>query len=607
MARSIFKQILTLILTYFLIEGCAKISSPLGGPRDKEPPVIVKSTPENGARNFKGKRFAITFDEYVVLDKINEKFMISPPMVKKPKVSLKGKSLVVEYEDDLSDSTTYTFNFQDAIKDLNEGNEIDNYQFVFSTGPVIDSLSVTGNVYKAYDLNPPEETLILLYRKLEDSAVVKHIPGYISRADKKGYFRLDNLKTGTYRLYALKDADNSKNFNLPGEEFAFLDTSIVISPGKNYLPVVKDTVKVQNEKVNTTDTTVLKGEYRLILFLHEKKMHYLTSSARNTPYNLIYTLSLPPDTMGFDFSIPDTDAKSYLLERSKGNDTLRIWLSDSSLYSRQQINTLVRYPFTDTTGNIVKKEDTILMRFLMPRSTRGKTKPVPYSVKTSFSGSSLRPGQKIILTSLTPFRDPDTSLIRIYELTGTEKKAIPFRLNQDSTNSCKMTMDVMLVQGKNYLYVADSAAFGNVYGEQADSTGVKFSIRANDTFGKLTINIKNYQGDRIIQLLSSDEKVVREKQMDQDGKADFTFLDPGKYKIRVIYDLNIDGKWTTGDYEKGRQPEPVSFFPREIEVKANWEIDQDWDISDQNVKNIRITGKTSGTSSGTTPRTTPLR
>jgi len=158
-----------------------------------------------------------------------------------------------------------------------------------------------------------------------------------------------------------------------------------------------------------------------------------------------------------------------------------------------------------------------------------------------------------------------------------------------------MTLDVQLFQGKNYLYIADSAAFGNIYGEQADSVGTKFSIRTNDSFGKLTIDIKNYQGERIIQLLTGDEKVVREKQMKEDGKTYITFLDPGKYKIRVIYDLNGDGKWTPGDFEKARQPEPVSFFPREIELKANWEIDQDWDISEQNIKKIKITAKTTNT------------
>ena len=604
MGQRIFKQMLTLMVTFLLIEGCAKVSSPTGGPRDKIPPVVVKCTPENNSKNFRGNKFSITFDEYVVLDKINEKFMVSPPMQKKPRVFLKGKSVVVEYEDELRDSTTYTFNFQDAIRDLNEGNIIDNFQFVFSTGSVIDSLSVTGNVYKAYDLNPPEATMILLYSELADSAVKKHIPDYITRANKNSYFRIDNIREGTYRLYALKDADNSKNFNLADEEFAFLDGPLVISRETNYLPVVKDTAKIQKANVKTADTTIIIGQHKLILFQHEKKMHYLTSSSRNSAYSLTYSLSLPPDTTGFGFSIPGADPKSYILERSNRNDSLQIWLSDSSLYSQPQLKTLVNYPFTDTTGKIIQKEDTILMRFLAPtRSTRTRVKPAPYSVKASFSGGALRPGQQIVLKSPTPFGVPDTSKIRFYELAGKDKITIPFRLYIDSANSCRMTMDVKLVQGRNYLYIADSAAFCNIYGEKSDSVGTKFLIRANESFGKYTFDIKNYPGDRIIQLLSSDEKLLREIKMKKDGNAEFAFLDPGKYKLRVIYDLNGDGKWTTGDFEKGRQPEPVSFFPRIIEVKENWVNDEDWDISEMNNKKNSISvNTTTNTSTGRSGR-----
>ena len=292
MNRSIVARFITYVSILYLIGACAKISAPSGGPRDRTPPVVVKSIPENGAKNFRGKRFAITFDEYVALDNINEKFMVSPPMKKKPRVFIKGKSVIVEFEEDLKDSTTYTFYFQDAIKDLNEGNILDNYQFVFSTGPVIDSLSVTGNVYNAFNLEVPEKTLVLMYRELADSAVVKHLPDYISRVDQKGYFRIDNVRPGIYRLYALKDDDNSKNYNLPEEEFAFMDSPIEITPEKNFIPVVKDTVREENEAVKIKDTyrqrrihklqdtIVPKGEYPLMLFAARKKTIILTSSGR---------------------------------------------------------------------------------------------------------------------------------------------------------------------------------------------------------------------------------------------------------------------------------------------------------------------------------------
>ncbi|MCJ7448957.1 MAG: Ig-like domain-containing domain [Bacteroidales bacterium] len=573
---------------FILISSCAKISSPSGGPKDKEPPVVVKSIPVNGARNFNEKRFSVTFNEYVVLDKINEKFMVSPPMSKRPTVSMRGKSVYVEYEDELKDSTTYTFYFQDAIKDLNEGNIIDNYQFVFSTGPIIDSLSVTGNVYSAYSLDPPENTLILLYRSLADSSVSRQLPDYISRADKNGYFRVDNIRDGKYRLYALIDLDNSKNYNLADEEFAFLDDTLNISAETNYLPVIKDTVMVKPGEKKIADTTVMTGEYKLILYPAQKKSHYLTSSDRKLQYQLIFTLSLPPDSLDFEFSIPGTGENSYFIEESVAKDTVKVWLTDSVLYKQPEISALVRYPFTDSTGIQILKKDTILLRFLIPRSTRARTRRAPFNVYTNISTGSLKPGQLITLKSATPFRQPDTSLIKLYELIKTERLKIPYKILKDTLNSCRLIISAGLKPGKNYLYIADAASIGNIYGENSDSTGIKFTVRDAESYGKLRVNIKNYEGGRIIQLLDGNDKVVRGKYMKQDGMVELDLLEKGIYRMRTIFDLNGDGKWTTGDFAAGRQPEPVSFYGKELQMKEDWIVEENWDISEKNVKNLRI-------------------
>ena len=590
MPESVFGKKDFFILIFLIIAGCAKIGAPSGGPRDKEPPHVVRSVPENGSKNFRGEKFSVTFNEYVTLDKITEKLMISPPIRKRPIVFLKGKSVNVEYEDDLLDSTTYTFNFQDAIRDLNEGNILNNFQFVFSTGSEIDSLSVTGNVYSAPNLDPPDETLVLLYKELYDSAVVKHLPLYISRIDKSGYFRIDNIKGGKYRLYALKDADNSKNYNLPDEPFAFMNVPIEVTPGKNYLPVKKDTVKVKRAIVKAADTTVMEGEYNLILFQPAKTAHYMTSSTRSLPYKLTYTLSLPPDSGKFEFSIPGVSENSYYLERSRNNDSMVVWLTDSSLYTRPQIKTLIEYPYTDTTGKKFQKQDTIPMRFLVPRSLRERIKKPPFAVTPNQSLNRLVSGRQIIFQAQTPFRAPDTSKIRLYETTTGGKTKIPFSLIRDTTNSCRIIMATHLLQDKKYLLIADHASFGNIYGEVSDSVGYKIAVRNNNTFGKVTMDIINYEGARIIQLLGSEEKVIREIKMKKDGKAEFPYLDPGKYRFRVIYDINGDGKWTTGDFKTRRQPEPVSYYPQEIEVKENWEINQIWDISQQNVKKLKSHG-----------------
>ena len=600
----------------FIINGCAKISTPSGGPKDRTPPVVVKSMPVNRSTNFKGNKIEIDFDEYVVLDNINEKFMVSPPVKKKPKVFIKGKAVEVDFQDKLKDSTTYTLYFQDAIKDLNEGNVLQNFQFVLSTGPVLDSLSVTGNIYKADDLEVPEKTDAILYSELADSAVIKHLPEYISIVDKTGYFRIDNVHPGTYRLYGLKDEDNSKNYNSIDEAFAFLDSTVVITTEKNFIPpapIVKDTTILQtmpakskkpakkaagnytsatkkssNEKKGVADTTKtvnLIGEFQLFQFEAERKAHYLTGSHRESRHQMIYTLSLPPDSMKVEFSIPDVDSKAFFTEHTRNRDTLRVWLTDSAIYSQPRINTLLKYPFTDTLGKVIYRQDTIAMRYLAPVASRKtKIKKIVFSFNTNLS-SSLKPDQTIFLTSKTPFAQPDTSRIRLYELGDTTRQKIPFQLVRDSLNSCILYLKTKLAEKKKYLFVADSASFSNIYKVYSDSIGINFSIKDPEQYDKLTFDIKNYEGGRIIQLLDKSEKVISEKYMTHDGKIVFTLLDPGTYRARVIYDLNGDRKWTTGDFTKHRQPEPVSYYPSEIELRAGFELEQTWDIG---VKNFKI-------------------
>jgi len=611
-----------------IIGACAKISSPSGGPKDRTPPVVVKSIPVNGARNFRGNKLEIVFNEFVVLDNINEKFMVSPPMKKKPRVLIKGKAVEVEFDDKLKDSTTYTFYFQDGIKDLNEGNILQNYQFVISTGPVIDSLSVTGNIYNAFDLNVPEKTEALLYRELADSAVVKHLPEYISRVDQDGYFRIDNVRPGIYRLYGLKDGDNSKNYNRPDEEFAFMDSTVVITPGKNYIPpppVVKDTIKVKKgeAKSNQTvkkginkntaaskDTTNLKkaknmepvaliGEYKLHQFTALKKAHYLISSHRDHKYQLTYILSLPPDTMKFDFYIPGVDSKEYFTESSRNRDTLNIWLTDSSLYSQPQIKTIIKFPFTDTLGVTGYKQDTIVMRYLAPRPPRvAKVKRTVFTYESTIQSGFLKPGQSIIFKSKIPFRQPDTSKIKLYELVEATRQSLPYRMIKDSANSCKYYLKTKLAEGKKYLLIADRASFSDIYNDFSDSAGTKFSIKDPESYCKLTIAIKNYNGNRIIQLLDKSEKLVAENYMTKDGKAVFPLLDPGVYRLRVIYDLNGDREWTTGDFTAHRQPEPVSYYPVDIELRSGYELEftdsKAWDISVKNFKDPKLREKKKG-------------
>jgi hypothetical protein len=310
---------------------------------------------------------------------------------------------------------------------------------------------------------------------------------------------------------------------------------------------------------------------------------------------MFFVLSLPPDSMKFEFSIPDSRPGSYFTEPSKYRDTLKVWLTDSSLYSRPQISTILNYPFTDSLGVTGYKQDTVLMRFLQPRAPKvAKTKKTFFTYENNISSGSIKPGQTIVFKSRTPFREPDSSRIKLYEIEKTLKQKIPYLFVRDTLNSCKYYLKTKLEEGKKYLFVADSSSFGNIYKENSDSLGITFSIKNPDTYCKLTLDIKNYVGDRIVQLLDKSEKLIAENYMKKDGKTVFPLLDAGTYRVRVIYDLDGDRKWTTGDFTKHRQPEPVSYYPTEIELKTGWELDQAWDIGIKKFKDPKMREKKKG-------------
>jgi hypothetical protein len=564
---------------------------------------MTGSIPAMGSLNFRGKRLEITFDEFVSLDQVSEKFIISPPMKKKPQVYTKGKGIIVEFEEPLRENSTYTLFFQDAVRDLNEANILDNFEFVFSTGSTLDSLAVTGNVYSSLSLEVPEKTSVLLHRNLADSAVRKSMPDYISGIDQNGYFRISNVAPGQYRLYALADEDNSRSYNLETEMFAFHDTVITVTPERNYLPVPKDTVKSvitaaskpevpQRAAASKPELPLRTGRHQLFMFRADRKARYLASSNREMKYKLNFILSLPPDSLKFLFDIPGAPAGSWFTETNAGRDSIRIWITDSTLYSQPQMTTLLTYPFTDSLGMTVSRTDTVPLRFSAPRPARtARIKKPVFTYESRIKTGDLRPSEKIAFSAATPFRPPDTSRIKLYELADSKRKKISYNFHPDPVNSCRYEFSAPLAQGKQYLLIADSASFGNIYGEVSDSAGFKFTVRDPESYNKLTLDISGFAGSRITQLLLQDEKVIGTVRGTGDGKVVFPLLDPGIYRLRTIYDLNSDGRWTSGDFSTGRQPEPVSYYGQEIDLKAGWNADNSWDITAKNFKDQKLRKK----------------
>jgi hypothetical protein len=295
--------------------------------------------------------------------------------------------------------------------------------------------------------------------------------------------------------------------------------------------------------------------------------------------------------MEFGFSIPEAGSGSYLVERSLLKDTLLVWLTDTALYNQNQLTTFLRYPATDTAGMVEIKTDTVPLRYVPPKTTRSSTvkKPESLLITNNMIAGVTKPGQRILFKAETPLSEPDTSMIRLYDITKKDTLIVPFVFRKDSLTSTKFYFDFRIMSDKKYFFVADSGAFTNYYGECSDSIGIKISQKPADSYSKLTFSIENGEGDMIIQLLDkSEKKLIREASRTGEGKVEFPLLEPDTYRAKIIFDTNGDGKWTTGDFPKGRLPEAVTYYPKEIEVKAKFELDQDWDVVVKYEKDVKM-------------------
>lgn len=215
-----------------MLYACANVVSPTGGPRDEDPPVVVRSEPPNFSANFTGGEVRIYFDEFVELRNVRQQLMISPPLEKTPDFRVRGRSIVFDTGTDLRENTTYSFFLGDAIRDITEGNALPNFSFVFSTGDYVDSLSVRGKVLDAFTLEPVKDVLVMMYdrmpeeEKLIDSVPYLERPVYVAKTGAEGQFRIGNMREGDYLMFALVDNNANYLYDLPEEKIAFIDSLV---------------------------------------------------------------------------------------------------------------------------------------------------------------------------------------------------------------------------------------------------------------------------------------------------------------------------------------------------------------------------------------------
>ena len=600
--RNIFKrEWFGIMVVALCIYACANRGYPEGGPKDETPPQVVEEVPLSYTTNFKAKRVNIYFDEFVQLNDINNKFM-------DPKVSLKGKYVQVAIPDSLRENTTYSLDFADAIVDNNESNPLGFYRYIFSTGERIDTLELGGTVVNAESYEPVLGVLVALYEKQGDSIPLKELPDYIARTDSSGNFRLTNLREGHYRVMAIEDANRDKMYTPESEMFAWMDTTV--------FPVVEPATRVDTfhviEKIVEADTilrdSIVRTDYLaygpsnlyLRLFLEKLTQLYLVEDDRKEREQLNFIFSIPGEN-GLEVTLWDTLATEplpqnwYFKEHSAGNDTLTLWIKDSTVYKKDTLNVILSYMRSDSTGQWERYSDTARYTFRAKEKKEGKSKKKDedapkvefLEIKSNISGD-LDLGARLYLEFSRPINKSTLDSIRVLEKVDTVYQLIPFQVVEDSLRVRRVFVDAAWKAGGEYQLQIDSATIYDIYGRFNDKLEKKFKVRTEEYYGKIMVNVRGVDCPTIVQLYKAENgksengkrtyNVVQSKVVEQDGEVVFPLLPEGKYCVRAILDRNGNGVWDTGLYLKHRQPEEIVYLRGEIAVKQNFDVEQDFDI-----------------------------
>lgn len=599
--------LLALIGLTSLIAACANQGAgPDGGPYDETPPHIVGMTAPERLQNGKRTKFSLVFNELIKVDNPTEKIIVSPPQIETPEIKVSGRRITVELLDSMRPNTTYTVDFSDAITDNNEGNPLGQYTYIFSTGQTTDTMQMSGYVLNAEDLEPVKGILAGLYQQHHDSIFAQRAFDRVARTDASGFFSIKGVAPDRdYRLYALQDADGDFHFTQPSEMLGFLHNDLRAGAFRDtrYDTLWVDSVRYDSIRIIpythfTPDDLVVRA-----FKIDVNTRHYLKAQ-RDVPEWFTTFFTGPsrkrPTIQGLNFDA----RKAFVVNASAGNDTLTYWLADTTLLRQDTLRFAYTYDnWDDSLAQMLPKTDTLE---LVPKTTfakraaneakelekwnkqrekrekRGdfsKSQPpmVALQLRADVS-SSLVPNRNILIQFDQPLQRFDTKKLHLRLKKDSTYHDAPYALDTVPNNILAYRLRAEWRPGQEYQLVIDSAAMTSLYGRVNLATDNKFSIAKLEDFGTVFLSLSNAHESTVVQLLGSDGKPVAQAPT-KNGRAEFYYVQPGKYYLRCFFDRNGDGKWTTGSWSPRRDPEEVYYFPKEIEVRANWDLNESWDVT----------------------------
>ena len=571
--------------------GCANTTTPpTGGPKDTIPPVLVKTAPLPGTVNVPTHKTQIkfTFDEYVVVKEPNNIFL-SPPLEKKPKYKISGKSIIVSFESDLDSNTTYTLDITGAIADNNEGNKYEGFTLVFSTGSQIDSMCMTGLVQDCNTLKPVAGATVLLYKDHADSAVFLHRPDAAAKTDEWGFFSLRNIKDTLYRVYAIRDANNNNIYEPDQESVAFLD--------KPFRPstVYNDSL-YELKKFNMKDTALClarKTDVELNLFREKPSKQFIVKKER-VGLRTAYLTFMAPGANIHSMRIKGLPEEKLISQFNPQKDSLELWVNDQRKMP-DTLHLLINYDKTDTLGKLVPTDETVKLAFdkkVKAEMQKSSQKNVKHEDTIAVFKGEVDPTTVEQYGFRLEFKYPliqeawDSLRFRSVNPRQQEKRE-RFKVTRDPDNLRLYTvMPVEKLQdGFEYFLKVPYRKFRDVNGYYNDSTELKVSLPKDEKLSTISLEMSKVKSRYIIDLLGEKrDKVIRSFIIDSDQTVVFPYVKAGKYCIRMTEDRNRNGLVDTGNLLEHRQPEKVKFFKIKdqflIDIPERTEYEQKIDMEE---------------------------
>ncbi len=533
-----YSRVALLILGLITMAGCYNQVSLTGGPRDEKPPILdTLQSFQNNQIHFEKQDIVLYFDEFINLKNASKQILITPPLTYNPKYSGKGKEVKVEFDDRevLKENVTYVVNFGESITDYTEGNEVEDFTLVFSTGDYIDSLSISGTVMDAKTRKASEDYLVLLYESLEDSIVYQEKPFYFARVDKSGNFEIKNLRADTFKVFVLNDQNVNYTYEPGNEEIGFLEEPIILS----------DTAEI----VLTLES-----------FMERQPSRYVSYEVVNKGH-IRLEFSAAPDLS--KLKLIDSSVVSHLITESS-DSRVDFWYQPVEL-SRLNLS----YQRADAT-------DTIQMR-INTKSAEALDTLIELKYQKPKGNINPHPNKTIRYTTSRPITTIDTTLLSIIDTSALD--TLSYTVVIDSITHQDIHLSADWAADSSYLITWLPGATSDMWGYSNDTVIHDLTIGNPIDYGDIELTINNIPADTsyYIELLEGDRS-IDEWIISQDTTLLIRELAPGSYSLRLLEDRNQNKQWDPGNYQQKQQSERIFDNIKMEDLRGNWTLQYTLDI-----------------------------